>query len=58
MLNSQSSLAPGYEEIAIPIDADSGVAGQITPGSIVDIDATYSGAARGSRRRLRSSCRT
>jgi pilus assembly protein CpaB len=47
MLNSQSSLTPGYEEIAIPIDADSGVAGQITPGSIVDIDATYSGGSGG-----------
>jgi pilus assembly protein CpaB len=48
MLTSQPSLPAGYQEIAILVDAQSGVAGQITPGSLVDIDATY-GAGSGGR---------
>jgi len=41
MLTSQPLLSPNNLEIAITIDAESGVAGQITQGSLVDIIATY-----------------
>jgi pilus assembly protein CpaB len=47
MLTQQPQLAPGNREIAILIDAESGVAGQITPGSLVDIIATYGGGKNG-----------
>lgn len=43
MLTQQPQLQPGDQEIAILIDAETGVAGQVTPGSLVDIIATYSG---------------
>jgi pilus assembly protein CpaB len=41
MLTSEPLLSPNNLEIAITIDAESGVAGQITQGSLVDIIATY-----------------
>jgi pilus assembly protein CpaB len=48
MLTRQPLLEPGNREIAIMIDAETGVAGQITAGSLVDIIATYgSGGANG-----------
>jgi len=36
-------LAPGQREIAIMVDAETGVAGKIHPNSVVDIIATYAG---------------
>lgn len=47
MLNPPPALAPGQREIAIMVDAETGVAGQITPGSQVDIVATYQGNNQG-----------
>lgn len=41
MLADQPALQPGEREIAILIDAETGVAGQIQPGSRVDIIATF-----------------
>jgi pilus assembly protein CpaB len=41
MLTSEPLLAANNLEIAITIDAESGVAGQITQGSLVDIIAVY-----------------
>jgi pilus assembly protein CpaB len=43
MLGTPPTLAAGQEEIAILVDAETGVAGQVTPGSEVSIVATYSG---------------
>src|SRR3954466_15175065 len=40
---SPPELATGQREIAILVDAETGVAGKISPGSIVDIVATYPG---------------
>ncbi|MBZ4318461.1 Flp pilus assembly protein CpaB [Streptomyces huiliensis] len=50
MIVNRPALAPGQQEIAIMIDAATGVAGKITPGSKVNIYATFdgrSGAAGG-----------
>lgn len=48
MLTSQPLLQPGNLEMAITIDAESGVAGQLTQGSLVDVIATYgTGGATG-----------
>jgi pilus assembly protein CpaB len=50
MLTQEPLLQPGNLEIAINIDAESGVAGQITQGSLVDVIAVYgagSGAGNG-----------
>jgi pilus assembly protein CpaB len=48
MLTSQPLLSPNNLEIAITIDAESGVAGQITQGSLVDIIAVFgSGGTNG-----------
>lgn len=48
MLTSQPLLSPNNLEIAITIDAESGVAGQITQGSLVDIITVYgSGGTNG-----------
>ncbi|MEO8689863.1 MAG: Flp pilus assembly protein CpaB [Solirubrobacteraceae bacterium] len=43
MLVFPPDLAPGQREVAILVDAETGVAGKIGPNSIVDIVATYAG---------------
>ena len=43
MIGSPPELAEGEREIAILVDAETGVAGKINPGSIVDIVATFAG---------------
>ena len=43
MVGAPPELANGQREIAILVDAETGVAGKISPGSIVDIVATYPG---------------
>lgn len=49
MLGTPPSLSPGQQEIAIMVDAETGVAGEVTPGSVVSIIATYSGNSQGSK---------
>jgi pilus assembly protein CpaB len=41
MLTQASTLTPGHREIAIMVDAETGVAGQVAPGDLVDIVATF-----------------
>jgi pilus assembly protein CpaB len=41
MLVAPPDLAPGEREVAILVDAETGVAGKIGPGKLVDIVATY-----------------
>jgi pilus assembly protein CpaB len=41
MLVAPPALRPGEREVAILVDTESGVAGQVTPGSTVDIIATF-----------------
>jgi pilus assembly protein CpaB len=43
MVGSPPELATGEREIAILVDAETGVAGKISPGSMVDIVATFPG---------------
>jgi pilus assembly protein CpaB len=43
MVGAPPELATGEREIAILVDAETGVAGKISPGSIVDIVATFGG---------------
>ena len=43
MLVSPPELAPGQREVAILVDAETGVAGKLGPGSVVDIVATFAG---------------
>ncbi|WP_371527510.1 Flp pilus assembly protein CpaB [Streptomyces sp. NBC_01283] len=43
MIVNRPELEPGQQEIAIMIDAATGVAGKITPGSTVNIYATFKG---------------
>jgi pilus assembly protein CpaB len=43
MVGAPPELATGQREIAILVDAETGVAGKLSPGSIVDIVATYPG---------------
>lgn len=43
MIVNRPELEPGQQEIAILIDAATGVAGKITPGSTVNIYATFKG---------------
>jgi pilus assembly protein CpaB len=43
MLIAPPALTPGKREVAIYVDPETGVAGQITPGSLVDIIATFQG---------------
>jgi pilus assembly protein CpaB len=43
MLVAPPQLAPGQRELAILVDAETGVAGKIGPDSIVDVIATYPG---------------
>lgn len=44
MLTQRPALAPGHREMAIFVDAETGVAGQITPGELVDIVGTFQGS--------------
>ncbi|MFJ9740351.1 Flp pilus assembly protein CpaB [Streptomyces sp. NPDC101166] len=44
MIVDQPALQPGEQEVAIMIDAATGVAGKITPGSSVNVYATFEGA--------------
>ncbi|MCX4743376.1 Flp pilus assembly protein CpaB [Streptomyces antibioticus] len=44
MLVDRPALRPGQQEVAIMIDAATGVAGKITPGSSVNVYATFEGA--------------
>jgi pilus assembly protein CpaB len=44
MLQHPPELAPGQREIAIMVDAETGVAGKIHSGSVVDIIATFGGS--------------
>ena len=41
MLIPEPAVDPGQREVAILVDAETGVAGKIQPGSIVDVFATY-----------------
>lgn len=50
MLVPAPGLAPGQREIAILVDAETGVAGKIVPGSLVDIYATFDGEEDGRSR--------
>ncbi|WP_406725763.1 Flp pilus assembly protein CpaB [Streptomyces sp. GD-15H] len=47
MIVNQPALKPGQQEVAIMIDAATGVAGKITPGSTVNVYATFAGAQQG-----------
>jgi pilus assembly protein CpaB len=47
MMADQPALKPGQQEIAIMIDAETGVAGKITPGSRVNIYATFDAKQQG-----------
>ncbi|MFJ3041543.1 Flp pilus assembly protein CpaB [Streptomyces tendae] len=44
MIVDTPALRPGQQEVAIMIDAATGVAGKITPGSTVNVYATFEGA--------------
>jgi pilus assembly protein CpaB len=43
MLVAPPELSPGQREVAILVDAETGVAGKIGPGSVVDIVGTFQG---------------
>ncbi|MYU25671.1 Flp pilus assembly protein CpaB [Streptomyces sp. SID8352] len=47
MIVDQPALRPGQQEVAIMIDAATGVAGKITPGSSVNVYATFEGRREG-----------
>ncbi|GAA1427986.1 Flp pilus assembly protein CpaB [Streptomyces thermospinosisporus] len=47
MIVDQPALQPGQQEVAIMIDAATGVAGKITPGSTVNVYATFDGEREG-----------
>ncbi|MEU3343828.1 Flp pilus assembly protein CpaB [Streptomyces sp. NPDC006700] len=47
MIVDQPALQPGQQEVAIMIDAATGVAGKITPGSTVNVYATFGGQRQG-----------
>ncbi|MFG2572605.1 Flp pilus assembly protein CpaB [Streptomyces sp. NPDC048481] len=47
MIVDQPALQPGQQEVAIMVDAATGVAGKITPGSAVNVYATFEGAKEG-----------
>ncbi|MFJ4919723.1 Flp pilus assembly protein CpaB [Streptomyces sp. NPDC088725] len=53
MIVKRPALASGEEEIAIMIDAATGVAGKITPGSRVNIFATFAAEGEGTRAQSR-----
>ncbi|KUN84570.1 Flp pilus assembly protein CpaB [Streptomyces griseoruber] len=44
MIVDQPALQPGQQEVAIMVDAATGVAGKIRPGSSVNVYATFEGA--------------
>jgi pilus assembly protein CpaB len=46
MLTAPPQLAPGQRELAILVDAETGVAGKIGPDALVDVIATYPGNER------------
>jgi pilus assembly protein CpaB len=46
MLTAPPQLAPGQRELAILVDAETGVAGKIGPDALVDVIATYPGDER------------
>ncbi|MEU3097645.1 Flp pilus assembly protein CpaB [Streptomyces sp. NPDC006967] len=48
MVVNQPELRPGQQEVAIMIDAATGVAGKITPGAAVNVYATFEGEREGS----------
>ena len=45
MLSAPPALTPGQREIAIYVNPETGVAGQVTPGALVDLIATYQPSA-------------
>ncbi|MEG3630532.1 Flp pilus assembly protein CpaB [Streptomyces poriticola] len=47
MIVDQPALQPGQQEVAIMVDAATGVAGKITPGSTVNVYATFEGEREG-----------
>ncbi|MEU6809285.1 Flp pilus assembly protein CpaB [Streptomyces sp. NPDC046831] len=47
MIVDRPALQPGQQEVAIMIDAATGVAGKITPGSAVNVYATFEGQREG-----------
>ncbi|MET7680307.1 Flp pilus assembly protein CpaB [Streptomyces sp. NPDC005423] len=47
MIVDQPALKPGQQEVAIMIDAATGVAGKITAGATVNVYATFTGARQG-----------
>ncbi len=47
MIVARPALKPGQQEVAIMIDAATGVAGKITPGSTVNVYATFAGRREG-----------
>ncbi|WP_030232929.1 Flp pilus assembly protein CpaB [Streptomyces sp. NRRL S-455] len=47
MIVKRPELEPGQQEIAIMIDAETGVAGKITPGATVNVFATFAGDQQG-----------
>ncbi|MBC9728362.1 Flp pilus assembly protein CpaB [Streptomyces sp. TRM68367] len=47
MIVDQPALQPGQQEVAIMVDAATGVAGKITPGSAVNVYATFKGEREG-----------
>ncbi|MGP4087246.1 Flp pilus assembly protein CpaB [Streptomyces sp. KR55] len=47
MIVDQPALQPGQQEVAIMIDAATGVAGKITPDSTVNVYATFAGEREG-----------
>ncbi|MFJ2606652.1 Flp pilus assembly protein CpaB [Streptomyces sp. NPDC091279] len=47
MIVDQPALRPGQQEVAIMIDAATGVAGKITPGATVNVYATFAGERDG-----------
>ncbi|AYN39686.1 Flp pilus assembly protein CpaB [Streptomyces dangxiongensis] len=47
MIVDRPALRPGQQEVAIMIDAATGVAGKITPGSRVNVYATFEGKKEG-----------
>lgn len=53
MLTTPPTLRSGQQEIAIMVDTETGVAGQVTPGSEVSILATYAGNNQGTKNSAR-----
>jgi pilus assembly protein CpaB len=47
MIVDRPALRPGQQEVAIMVDAATGVAGKITPGSTVNVYATFEGEREG-----------